>query len=78
MDAGPLPDDTRQQLIAAQAAIQALCDFECCHCCGDSAGGAAYARACPADTCIKALIATIAVLAAWAMSPSDISATFPS
>ena len=56
-----LPDGagTRQQLIAAQAAIEALRDFECSE---DSAGGAAYARACAADTCIEALIATIAVL----------------
>ena len=59
MDANPLPDDTRQQLFAAQAAIQALLDFECAE---DSAGGAAYRRAMAADTCIEALIATIAVL----------------
>ena len=59
MDADPLPDDTRQQLFAAQAAIQALLDFECSE---DSAGGAAYRRAVAADTCIEALIATIAVL----------------
>ena len=59
MDADPLPDDTRQQLIAAQAAIQALLDFECSE---DSAGGAACKRAYAADTCIEALIATIAVL----------------
>ena len=59
MDADPLPDDTRQQLFAAQAAIQALLDFECSE---DSAGGAAYRRAGAADTCIEALIATIAVL----------------
>ena len=59
MDADPLPDDTRQQLFAAQAAIQALLDFECAE---DSAGGAAYRRASAADTCIEALIATIAVL----------------
>ena len=49
MDADPLPDDTRQQLIAAQAAIQELLDFECCE---DSAGGAAYAQSGATDTCI--------------------------
>ena len=54
-----MPNDTRQQLIAAQAAIQALLDFECCEV---WAGGAAHRRACAADTCIEALIATIAVL----------------
>jgi hypothetical protein len=59
MDADPLPEDTRQQLIAAQAAVQALLDFECCE---DSAGGAAYEQSKAADTCIEALIATIAVL----------------
>ena len=59
MDADPLPEDTRQQLIAAQAAVQALLDFECCE---DSAGGAAYARERAAVTCIKALFVTIAVL----------------
>ena len=42
MDANPLPDDTRQQLIAAQAAIQALLDLGCCEA---SAGGAACRRA---------------------------------
>ena len=58
MEADPLPEDTRQQLVAALAAIQALLDFECCE---YSAGGAAYAQAKAADTCIEALIATIAV-----------------
>ena len=59
MDADPLPDDTGQQMIAAQALMQALLDFECCKV---SAGGAACRRAGAADTCIEALIVTIVVL----------------
>ena len=59
MDADPLPEDTRQQLRDAQAALQTLLDYVGQ---GDSAGRAAWDQEGAADTCIEALIATIAVL----------------
>ena len=59
MEADPLPEDIRQQLRDAQAALQTLLDYVGQ---GDSAGRAAYEQNIAADTCIEALIATIAVL----------------
>ena len=57
--ADPLPEDTRQQLRDAQAALQTLLDYIGQ---GGSVGRAECDQNCAADTCIEALIAAIAVL----------------